>query len=459
MDWLGEWLKNVIMVVLFAAFVDLILPGKALERYARLVLSLLILLTLLSPIIRLLTDPPENQLARELERQEKGLPEEAQLKQIMAQAQQLEDVRQGQSLQWAGNELAKLMKDEIAAETGESVLEVNVVLAAVPNANNGFTNAEVRSVEVKLAEAGEEPQDSKSAEGADQQPIDVTPVHSVQIQVDVTDAEQNQGSPKQQNAQEVTQSERTRAEPIRDYISRRYDLLPEVITIYVPVKRVTRSCNGGEMVGNWLKRIEQWLGGGVGGVKKMQTFRWLIILGLIGVAIMLFNSFVNVKKLDHENIGREPPPESAAVSTTAGGTTSGSEFGSIEQEFEDRTRTMLEQIVGVGAVDVMVTVDSTEEIVVKSNVKDTQELTEETDANGGKRHVTSYQRDGQIVTYDAAGEQTPIITKRIKPQVRGVLVVAKGAENEVVKSLIVDAIQRGLNVPSHKISVVPRKQQ
>ncbi|GAB6929862.1 stage III sporulation protein AG [Paenibacillus sp. JCM 10914] len=212
-------------------------------------------------------------------------------------------------------------------------------------------------------------------------------------------------------------------------------------------------------MGNWLKRIEQWLGGGVGGVKKMQTFRWLIILGLIGVAIMLFNSFVNVKKLDHENIGREPPPESAAVSTTAGGTTSGSEFGSIEQEFEDRTRTMLEQIVGVGAVDVMVTVDSTEEIVVKSNVKDTQELTEETDANGGKRHVTSYQRDGQIVTYDAAGEQTPIITKRIKPQVRGVLVVAKGAENEVVKSLIVDAIQRGLNVPSHKISVVPRKQQ
>ncbi|WP_267907848.1 stage III sporulation protein AF [Paenibacillus sp. JZ16] len=58
MDWLGGWLKSVIMVVLFAAFVDLILPGKALERYARLVLSLLILLTLLSPIIALITDPP-----------------------------------------------------------------------------------------------------------------------------------------------------------------------------------------------------------------------------------------------------------------------------------------------------------------------------------------------------------------------------------------------------------------
>ncbi|OOC60772.1 stage III sporulation protein AG [Paenibacillus ihbetae] len=214
------------------------------------------------------------------------------------------------------------------------------------------------------------------------------------------------------------------------------------------------------MMGKWLKRLEQWLGGGAGGAKQMQTFRWLIILGLIGVAIMLFNSFVNVKKLDHENIGREPP-ETAAVSSTGQGSEpagGSSEFESIEQDFEMRTRTMLEQIVGVGAVDVMVTVESTEELVVQKDIKDTQELTEETDANGGRRHVTSYQRDGQIVTYDSSGKETPIVTKRIKPQVRGVLVVAKGAENEIVKNLIVDAIQRGLNVPSHRISVVPRKQ-
>ncbi|WP_207383600.1 stage III sporulation protein AG [Paenibacillus solani] len=214
-------------------------------------------------------------------------------------------------------------------------------------------------------------------------------------------------------------------------------------------------------MGNWLKRLEQWLGGGANGARKMQTFRWLIILGLVGVAIMLFNSFVNVKKLDHENIGREPPQESAMISTTQEGTagSGGSTFESIEQDFEMRTKTMLEQIVGVGSVDVMVTVESTEELVMQKDVKDTQELTEETDANGGKRHVTSYQRDGQIVTYDSSGDETPIITKKIKPQVRGVLVVAKGAENEVVKGLIVDAIQRGLNVPSYRISVVPRKQE
>ena len=209
-------------------------------------------------------------------------------------------------------------------------------------------------------------------------------------------------------------------------------------------------------MGKWLKILEQRLGSGPGGGRKLQTFRWLIILGLVGVAIMLFNSFVNVKKLDNDNIGREPPE--STVSTAAPITSDGgSEFGGIEKEFELRTKAMLEQIVGVGAVDVMVTVESTEEIIVQRNMKDTQELTEENDASGGKRHVTSYTRDGEIVTYENAGEQTPIITKRIKPRIRGVLVVAKGAENEVVRGLITDAVQRGLNVPGFKISVVPRK--
>ncbi|MFF2909901.1 stage III sporulation protein AG [Paenibacillus sp. NPDC057934] len=213
-------------------------------------------------------------------------------------------------------------------------------------------------------------------------------------------------------------------------------------------------------MGNWLKKLEQWAGGGQGSPKRSHTFRWLIILGLLGAAIMLFNSFVNVKKLDSENTGREPPSSgsSQAAIQQADPAVSNS-FSSIEQAMEDRTKEILEKIVGVGTVDIMVTVDSTEEIVVQRDVKDSQQSSEETDANGGKRHTTQYTRDGEIVTYTQSGDQTPIITKRVKPQVRGVLVVAKGAENKVVRSLIEQAVQKGLNVPSYRISVVPRKQE
>lgn len=213
-------------------------------------------------------------------------------------------------------------------------------------------------------------------------------------------------------------------------------------------------------MGNWLKKLEQWAGGGSGSPKRSHVFRWLIILGLLGVAIMLFNSFVNVKKLDSENTGREPPvTESAQTTLQQGEGSAPNSFDGIEQAMEDRTKEILEKIVGVGTVDIMVTVDSTEEIVVQRNMNDSQQQSEETDASGGKRHTTQYTRDGEIVTYSQSGDETPIITKRIKPQVRGVLVVAKGAENKVVRGLIEEAVERGLNVPSHRISVVPRKQE
>lgn len=54
MSWLSSWLHELILVVLMAAFVEMLLPSKSMERYARLVLSLLVLLTMLSPIISLL---------------------------------------------------------------------------------------------------------------------------------------------------------------------------------------------------------------------------------------------------------------------------------------------------------------------------------------------------------------------------------------------------------------------
>lgn len=211
-------------------------------------------------------------------------------------------------------------------------------------------------------------------------------------------------------------------------------------------------------MGNWLKKLEQWAGGGSGSPKRSHTFRWLIILGLLGVAIMLFNSFVNVKKLDNENTGREPPA-SETSQTVLQETVASSSFDSIELAMENRTKEILEKIVGVGTVDIMVTVESTEEIVVVRNMNDSQAQSEETDASGGKRHTTQYTRDGEIVTYSQSGDETPIVTKRIKPQVRGVLVVAKGAENKTVRNLIEQAVEKGLNVPSYRISVVPRKQE
>jgi stage III sporulation protein AF len=53
MDWLGDWLKQVILIILLASFVDLLLPSQAMQKYVRTVVSLFLLLTLLTPVFEL----------------------------------------------------------------------------------------------------------------------------------------------------------------------------------------------------------------------------------------------------------------------------------------------------------------------------------------------------------------------------------------------------------------------
>jgi stage III sporulation protein AF len=50
MAWLNGWIKELMMIILIAAFADFLLPSQALQRYVRSVIGLFILLVLLSPV-------------------------------------------------------------------------------------------------------------------------------------------------------------------------------------------------------------------------------------------------------------------------------------------------------------------------------------------------------------------------------------------------------------------------
>ncbi|WP_042162699.1 stage III sporulation protein AG [Paenibacillus gorillae] len=208
----------------------------------------------------------------------------------------------------------------------------------------------------------------------------------------------------------------------------------------------------------WLQGLESLIGGGggPGGKKRIKTLHILLVIGLIGAALMVINSFLSFNKVEPSAHDPNPvPTEEAAWST---GAKEGSTFDLIEQPLEQRLKEILEKIVGVGTIDVLVTVDSTEEIVVKENDKESQSITDENDKNGGRRHITSITKEGQVVITEVSGDQKPIVTKTINPRIRGVLVVAKGAENATVRRLIIDAVEKGVNVPANRISVAPSKQ-
>lgn len=207
----------------------------------------------------------------------------------------------------------------------------------------------------------------------------------------------------------------------------------------------------------FMQLLERWLGNGPGGKKRVSAIRWLLLVGLTGIVIMILNSFMNVKNVDslHE---LDAAPIAQEEKVFGSKDQIASEFEEYEGRYEARMKEILEHIVGVGELDVMITIDSTEELVTERNSQQSQQVTNEKDQDGGTRHITNITRSGEVVLYEVSGEQTPIIVKRIKPKIRGVLIVAKGAENLTVKKLIIQAVERGLGVPANHISVIPRKQ-
>jgi stage III sporulation protein AG len=215
----------------------------------------------------------------------------------------------------------------------------------------------------------------------------------------------------------------------------------------------------GEQMGKWMQWLEQKMGGGPGGTKRSSTFMWLIIIGLIGVALMILNSFINVKDVDPISEGRASPE---TTSTAAFGNGSAKEkpsaFRDYESAYQSELQSILQKIVGVGEVEVLVTIESTEELTVDKNIQDSQQMTTERDNTGATRNISEVSRSGEVVIYEVSGDQQPLVLKVIKPKVRGVIVVAKGAENLTVKKMISEAVERGLDVPPHRISILPRKQ-
>ncbi len=211
-------------------------------------------------------------------------------------------------------------------------------------------------------------------------------------------------------------------------------------------------------MGKWLQWMEQKLGGGPGGAKRSRTIMWLVLIGLLGAALMIMNSFLTVKDVDPISEGRASPGQSSQETFLGGDKKEKSTFGEYEEAYQSQLKEILQKIVGVGEAEVLVTIESTEEITVDKSYNDTQKMTTERDTNGATRNISEVSRSGEVVLYQVSGDQRPLVLKMIKPKIRGVIVVAKGAENLTVKKMIAEAVERGLDVPPHRISILPRKQ-
>lgn len=207
------------------------------------------------------------------------------------------------------------------------------------------------------------------------------------------------------------------------------------------------------MLKEWWAEFEKRWGGQGKAKNKMRT---VLIIGLVGIGILLVSSFFEQKST---HLSHSTPTTQSASSTHGSASSKENANDSIEvyeKEYERELEEALGHIIGVDDVSVVVNLDSTEEDVVQMDERQSEQVTTETDTRGGNRSIRQDNNDRKPAFYRSEQGEKPLVVKRLKPKVRGVLVVARGVENLQVKEIVIQAVQRILDVPLHRISVLPK---
>lgn len=219
-------------------------------------------------------------------------------------------------------------------------------------------------------------------------------------------------------------------------------------------------------MGSIVEKISAFFRGGgsdVGGQFKKpraKIINSLVMIGAAGVLlIILANAFAPPAVEPPAEIGRNSGSSPTENTGAATGGTGRMDIAKTEEMLNRRLEEMLSRIEGAGEVKASVNLASTTEMEYAINTTTSNRKTDEKDRQGGSRTITEVNDNGQLVLLreSEGSKEAPVVVREIKPEVRGVLVVASGAANPLVKSNLIQALQVYLDIPVHRVVVLPRE--
>lgn len=211
-----------------------------------------------------------------------------------------------------------------------------------------------------------------------------------------------------------------------------------------------------------LSLLKKWLKMDDKSDRKPGKYQYMLLVLGIGAAFMLVGNIVFKSGPGTSAIpaATNEKADSADIPVFGANKDSGNNLiAEYEEKYEDQLKKALQEMLGVKDVTVVVNIDSTDKKILEKNIVTKSQTTEETDREGGQRKVTDVSTDEQLVIIRNGEKEIPIIVETKKPEIRGVLVVAKGADNIQVKKWIVESVTKVLGVPSHRVAVMPKNKR
>lgn len=176
---------------------------------------------------------------------------------------------------------------------------------------------------------------------------------------------------------------------------------------------------------------------------KLKKYMAVIFAG--GIVIMAFSD--KIQKPPSDSFGAKTAVESQDAADT--------DIDISQSDIEKRLEELFGNIDGAGNVKVMITYKSGPEKVLATETKSSEESSQESDSDGTERtskNVSSEINMAYSQNNMSSGE--PFIVKEKTPEIEGIVVVAEGGDDVVVKDAISKAAQALFNVPAHKVEVL-----
>ena len=216
--------------------------------------------------------------------------------------------------------------------------------------------------------------------------------------------------------------------------------------------------------------LEKIIGKGTDGSEPPKWFRRDNLLILVLLGVLLFIIALPVKKEDPAAADTEITEQYNAGIFTSSGQKDAGQQDVVETQtravtaespeeytayLEGKLKKMLESVRGLGEVEVMITLEASEERIVEKDMTAERSQTEEQDSAGGTRTVSSSNTGYQTV-YQENDQGSPFVVKTLTPKVEGVLVVAEGAGKGNMTSEITQIAQALFGVEAHKVKVLEK---
>ncbi len=169
-----------------------------------------------------------------------------------------------------------------------------------------------------------------------------------------------------------------------------------------------------------------------------------ILILLVGILGLFFIFISSDKKSDSENIKNVDSKSNIDTSTE-----------NYVKNLEEKVRSILEKVEGVGQANVMISLNNGIEYVYAGEEKKNSDKTEDIGQNDSVKVKKSDNYEQKLILVDGPnGKRQPLVKTMIEPSIKGVLVVCTGGEDISVQDRVVEALTTVLGISSNKVSII-----